>query len=411
MQVAHFSHLLRASAPLTTKTSSISVSDYPNDSPTPQTTTGSSRSWFGLGGKNQLSAKVEIDRQPKKASDGVLVFQARDLGSVVNAILESGNTIGSPRCGAAFLLFMALRHTDASNDDAMLKELLIAIINGLKRMGKKHNRSLPAISQWTCVAIRVTHLIYQYSGEADSSLMNDAQQNSHCLKNFDINEFRGFFSETATSLYKNTISLLQEKLKPLVVSAMLDHDSLHGNDAGKSIEYNYLSPFAIQDLIRELGTSLDLIASFGADDVVIKQICRQLIYYIVSIALNQLCARREMRDKNMLRELSPLVQASQLMQVKKQDEKDADNLLAMCESLTGSQVHKLLQLITPVHEYEERVPSKFLSIIKTKISKNPGVIQRDLNYVAQPEFPYVPSSVKLNEIDVPSEVRKHTQLV
>ena len=59
-----------------------------------------------------------------------------------------------------------------------------------------------------------------------------------------------------------------------------------------------------------------------------------------------------MRDKHMLKELSPLVQvgkgqifkgvarvqASQLMQVKKQDEKDADNLLAMCESLTGAQV-------------------------------------------------------------------------
>ena len=60
-------------------------------------------------------------------------------------------------------------------------------------------------------------------------------------------EFRGFFSETATSLYKNTISLLQEKLKPLVVSAMLDHDSLHGNDAGKSIEVPFLTP-----LMKEL---------------------------------------------------------------------------------------------------------------------------------------------------------------
>ncbi|CAG5110772.1 Oidioi.mRNA.OKI2018_I69.chr2.g5138.t1.cds [Oikopleura dioica] len=421
----------------------ISVSDYDTrNSASPSAPQTSARSWFGLGGsKSAISTKVEIDRQPKKASDGILVFQARDLGSVVNAILESGNKIGSPRCGAAFLLFMALRHTDASNDDAMLKELLIAIINGLKRMGKRHNRSLPGIAQWTCVAIRFTHLIYQYSGEADSSLMNDAQQNSHCLKNFDINEFRGFFSETATTLYKNTISLLQEKLKPLVVSAMLDHDSLHGSDSGKSIERTGHTPlprpsYSISDLIRELGTSLDLIASFGADDVVIKQICRQLIYYIVSIALNQLCARRdlcnwtkamqlrynvsqieeylsrrEMRDKHMLKELSPLVQASQLMQVKKQDEKDADNLLAMCESLTGAQVLKLLQLITPVHEYEERVPSKFLAIIKAKIAKNPGVIQRDLNYVAQPEFPYVPSSVKLNEIDVPSEIRKHTQLV
>merc|ERR1712003_607885 len=101
----------------------------------------------------------------------------------------------------------------------------------------------------------------------------------------------------------------------------------------------------------ELGNNLDLIKEFGCDDVVLRQVLRQLIYFIVSISLNQLLvrrdlcnwtkamqlrynvsqieeylSRREMRDKNMLRELSPLVQASQLMQVKKQDEKDADNL-------------------------------------------------------------------------------------
>jgi len=46
----------------------------------------------------------------------------------------------------------------------------------------------------------------------------------------------------------------------------------------------------------------------------------------------------------MMRELAPLVQSSQLMQVKKQDEKDADNLLSMCDSLTGAQVNFLTKM-------------------------------------------------------------------
>ena len=70
----------------------------------------------------------------------------------------------------------------------------------------------------------------------------------------------------------------------------------------------------------------------------------QLRYNVSQV--EEFLSRRSMRDKGMMRELAPLVQASQLMQVKKQDEKDADSLLAMCDSLTGAQVlHKRL-LIT-----------------------------------------------------------------
>lgn len=135
--------------------------------------------------------------------------------------------------------------------------MLIGAINGLKKMGKRNERTLPGISMWTCIAIRLTHLIFQYSGEPDACLLNTAQQNAHCLRNFDINgqspvfwlffhsltlfsEFRGVFSDTATTLYKKTISVLQEKLKPIIVSAMLDHDSLHGTSSGKSIEVSSL---------------------------------------------------------------------------------------------------------------------------------------------------------------------------
>lgn len=40
-----------------------------------------------------------------------------------------------------------------------------------------------------------------------------------------------------------------------------------------------------------MGTSLDLIKEFGCDDIVLRQICQQLVYYVVSISLNQLLGK------------------------------------------------------------------------------------------------------------------------
>ena len=175
----------------------------------------------------------------------------------------------------------------------------------------------------------------------------------------------------------------------------------------------------------------------------------QLRYNVSQI--EEFLSRRNMREGPIIKELNPLVQSSQLMQVKKQDENDAKLLLQMCDSLTGAQVRpssycqpsprelrtsgsysagswtsllvaqhalviyfqvlKLLQLITPVHEYEEVVPARFLSIIKNKTSKNPGIQQRDVAHIFTPEFPYVPSDVVLTELELPHEVRKYAQLI
>ena len=40
--------------------------------------------------------------------------------------------------------------------------------------------------------------------------------------------------------------------------------------------------------MRELGANLDLAKEFGADEIILKQLIHQLIYYVVSISLNQL---------------------------------------------------------------------------------------------------------------------------
>ena len=54
-------------------------------------------------------------------------------------------------------------------------------------------------------------------------------------------EFRSVFCETSVTLYKKMITMIQDKIKPMVVSSMLDHDSLHGNTSGKSIEVSYFN--------------------------------------------------------------------------------------------------------------------------------------------------------------------------
>ena len=143
---------------------------------------------------------------------GVVKFNPNQLENTVEAVLSTANKMQQPRCGAAYLLFMSLRHTDNTNDDNLLKvknnsksntkqhqllsllkfllnlqSLLVASINGLKKMGKRNERTIPGIAMWTCISIRLTHLIFQYSGEPDACSLNTQEQNAHILKNFDIN--------------------------------------------------------------------------------------------------------------------------------------------------------------------------------------------------------------------------------
>ena len=68
----------------------------------------------------------------------------------------------------------------------------------------------------------------------------------------------------------------------------------------------------------------------------------QLRYNVSQI--EEFLSRRNMREGQIIKELNPLLQSSQLMQVKKQDENDAKLLLQMCDSLTGAQVRP-----TPSH--------------------------------------------------------------
>lgn len=57
------------------------------------------------------------------------------------------------------------------------------------------------------------------------------------------------------------------------------------------------------------------------------------------------------------------MQASQLLQARKSME-DVDSICEMCDHLSVAQIIKILNLYTPVDEYEERVPISFIRRIQ-----------------------------------------------
>jgi myosin V len=63
---------------------------------------------------------------------------------------------------------------------------------------------------------RLLHNLKQYSGETAFQTQNTPKQNEHCLKNFDLTEYRGILSDIAIWLFQGIIKDFEKKLLPLI---------------------------------------------------------------------------------------------------------------------------------------------------------------------------------------------------
>lgn len=68
--------------------------------------------------------------------------------------------------------------------------------------------------------------------------------------------------------------------------------------------------------------------------------------------------------------LQPIIQAAYLLQARKTEE-DVASVCEMCSSLTPLQICKILNLYTPVDEFEERVPVTFIRKVQAKLQELP----------------------------------------
>uniref|UniRef100_A0A803SP71 Myosin VA n=1 Tax=Anolis carolinensis TaxID=28377 RepID=A0A803SP71_ANOCA len=383
---------------------------------------------------------------PRKEKDfqGMLEYKREDEPKLIkNLILElkpRGVAVNLIPGLPAYILFMCVRHADYVNDDQKVRSLLTSTINGIKKILKVSlGDDFEAVSFWLSNTCRFLHCLKQYSGEEGFMKHNTPRQNEHCLHNFDLAEYRQVLSDLAIQIYQQLVRVLENILQPMIVSGMLEHETIQGVSGVKPTGLRKRTSsiadegtYTLDSIIRQQNTFHSIMCQHGMDPELIKQVVKQMFYIIGAVTLNNLLLRKDMcswskgmqirynvsqleewlRDKNLMNSgaketLEPLIQAAQLLQVKKKTDEDAEAICCMCNALTTAQIVKVLNLYTPVNEFEERVSVSFIRTIQVTLfhnRKDSPQLLMDAKHIFPVTFPFNPSSLALETIQIPASL-------
>ncbi|KAM6980375.1 unconventional myosin-Va isoform 2-T2 [Aplochiton taeniatus] len=384
---------------------------------------------------------VNIPRR-EKDFQGMLEYKKEDeLKLVKNLILElkpRGVAVNLIPGLPAYILFMCLRHADYNNDDQKVRTLLTSTINSIKKILKKRGDDFETVSFWLSNTCRFLHCLKQYSGDESFMKHNTPKQNEHCLSNFDLAEYRQVLSDLAIQIYQQLIKCMENILQPMIVSGMLEHETIQGVSGVKPTGLRKRTSsiadegtYTLDSILRQLSAFHSTMCQHGTDPELIKQVVKQQFYIIGAVTLNNLLLRKDMcswskgmqirynvsqleewlRDKSLMvygakETLEPLIQAAQLLQVKKKTDEDAEAICSMCLALSTAQIVKVLNLYTPVNEFEERVAVTFIRTIQTRLRdrcETPQLLM-DTKMIYPVTFPFNPSSLALETIQIPSSL-------
>ncbi|XP_031425450.1 unconventional myosin-Va isoform X2 [Clupea harengus] len=384
---------------------------------------------------------VNIPRR-EKDFQGMLEYKKEDeLKLVKNLILElkpRGVAVNLIPGLPAYILFMCLRHADYVNDDQRVRSLLTCTINSIKKILKKRGDDFETVSFWLSNTCRFLHCLKQYSGDDQFMKHNSTKQNDHCLSNFDLAEYRQVLSDLAIQIYQQLIKCMENILQPMIVSGMLEHETIQGVSGVKPTGLRKRTSsiadegtYTLESILRQLSAFHSIMCQHGTDPELIKQVVKQQFYIIGAVTLNNLLLRKDMcswskgmqirynvsqleewlREKNLMNcgakeTLEPLIQAAQLLQVKKKTDEDAEAICSMCKALSTAQIVKVLNLYTPLNEFEERVSVTFIRTIQTRLRdrmESPQLLM-DTKMIYPVTFPFNPSSLALETIQIPTSL-------
>ncbi|XP_077319139.1 unconventional myosin-Vb isoform X2 [Lithobates pipiens] len=391
----------------------------------------------------ELTRQVTVQRI-EKDFQGMLEYYKEDEPLLVRNLvldLKPELTSATVPCLPAYILFMCIRHADYINDDQKVHSLLTSTINGIKKVLKKHHDDFRITSFWLSNSSRLLHCLKQYSGDEGFMTSNSQKQNEHCLRNFDLTEYRQVLSDLSIQIYQQLIKIAEALLQPMIVSAMLETESIQGLSGVKPTGYRKRSSsmadggdnsYSLEAIIRQLNAFNLVMCDHGLDPEIIQQVFKQLFYMINAVSLNNLLLRKDicswstgmqlrynisqleewLRGKNLhvsgaAQTMEPLIHAAQLLQLKKKNQEDAEAICSLCTALTTQQIVKILNLYTPVNEFEERVTVSFIRIIQAQLQdrNDPPQLLLDSKYMFPVLFPFNPSLITMDTIHIPSSLR------
>ncbi|XP_031596926.1 unconventional myosin-Vb isoform X2 [Oreochromis aureus] len=394
--------------------------------------------------KPELIRQVTVQRK-EKDFEGMLEYNKEDEALLVKTLINDirpSNVSGTVPCLPAYILFMCIRHADYINDDQKVESLLTSTINAIKKVLKKNNDDFEMTSFWLANTSRLLHCLKQYSGEEAFMTQNTPKQNEHCLKNFDLAEYRQVLSDLSIQIYQQLIKVAEGIIQPMIVSAMLESESIPSLAGVKPMGYRNRSSsmdtdadgptsYTLQALIKQLGQFNNIMRDHGLDPEIIGQVVRQLFHCINAVTLNNLLLRKDvcswstgmqlryntsqleewLRGNNLYQSkaaatLEPIIQAAQLLQVKKKTSQDAEAICTLCTALTMQQIVKILNLYTPLNEFEERVTVSFIRNIQNRLQErnDPPQLLLDTKHTFPVLFPYSPSALSLEMLHFPASL-------
>ncbi|XP_066523254.1 unconventional myosin-Va [Hoplias malabaricus] len=378
----------------------------------------------------------------ERHSQGMLEFRKEDEGKLLKTLITDlkprGVAVNLIPCLPAYILFMCLRHADYTNNDQRVCTLLNSSINCIKNVLKKKGDDFETVSFWLANTCRLLHCLKQYSGEETYTKNNTSQQNEQCLLNFDLAEYRQVLSDLIIQIYQQLIKCMENILQPMIVAGMLEQDSIPVMSGQKptglrkrTSSFPEESAYTLESIIKQLDSLHSTLMQHGNDPDLIRQVVKQQFYFICAVTLNSLLLRKDMcswskglqirynvsqleewlMDKEIqsgvVREMmEPLIQATKLLQVNKKSKEDAEAIATMCTALTAAQILKILNLYTPVNEFEERVSVSCMKAVQALLKdrqESPQLLM-DSKIVFPVSFPFNPSHVALENIQIPTSL-------
>nr|XP_045233709.1 unconventional myosin-Vb isoform X4 [Macaca fascicularis] len=389
--------------------------------------------------RHELNRQVTVQRK-EKDFQGMLEYHKEDEALLIRNLvtdLKPQMLSGAVPCLPAYILYMCIRHADYTNDDLKVHSLLTSTINGIKKVLKKHNDDFEMTSFWLSNTCRLLHCLKQYSGDEGFMTQNTAKQNEHCLKNFDLTEYRQVLSDLSIQIYQQLIKIAEGMLQPMIVSAMLENESIQGLSGVKPTGYRKRSSsmadgdnsYCLEAIIRQMNAFHTVMCDQGLDPEIVLQVFKQLFYMINAVTLNNLLLRKDvcswstgmqlrynisqleewLRGRNLhqsgaVQTMEPLIQAAQLLQLKKKTQEDAEAICSLSTSLSTQQIVKILNLYTPLNEFEERVTVAFIRTIQAQLQErnDPQQLLLDAKHMFPVVFPFNPSSLTMDSIHIPA---------
>ncbi|XP_074834028.1 unconventional myosin-Va-like [Carettochelys insculpta] len=394
-----------------------------------------------------LEQKVKVETverslvvlQPARAFEGMLGCKAEDEGRLIRTVITDFKLLPSPEALPglpAYILFMCLRYADAMHDEHLVNSLFTAAVNGIKRAVKKQSEDFEVAVLWLANTCCLINCLRQYSRDQSYQLANTPKQNQHCLRNFNLTSHCESLGDLAIHIYQQLIRIAQKKLKPMVVSAMLESETIPGLSSARpcSTRRPLVAPtYTLDSLLQQLSSFHAVLEQHQLAPAVVGQALRQLLFTISGVTLNYLLLRRDacswsqgvqlrynvsqleewlrargLQQSSATEVLQPLIQAAQLLQVKKATAEDADAICCLCTALSRLQVMKLLRAYTPAAGLEERISPSFISSVENRLAARspagPCQLLVDTAHLFPVHLPFSCSPVHLDEICIPDSL-------